>query len=803
MKVVALTMMCLMTLAGGLLAQIDQFGAMDTVYLDNVTPPAGQECTVSVNVWNDEMLGAVTVPLTYPKAKLEFVKADFAGGRLEYIGTKPVTVDTAQGTILVGAIVIFEQYIQPGNGPMFKLTFRLKDDLTPGEVMMIDSVRIGPANLLLTPSTGLNSVYPVFHAGRVTVAQLNRPPYFSPLPDQYVAEGESLVVEIKATDPEGNSIVLANPVHPHTASFVDNGNGTARFVWQPDFVGPLSAGMSPFEFVFRASDGQASSHIPVKVNVINVNRPPAISAPGQINGEAGDSLGIEVSNVDSDFEPVQWSISGLPPAASFDFGNPGLITWASNLSDSGHNVIRLIATDPHGLADTAQVRISLAPVVMYSLRIDTVESFSGRVVDLSVYLKNREAVKEFDLLISFDAAIMTPLGVDFSDGRCSHFDYLDYRLNYNGTAGDVRINGKADIAGEPTIPPIAVGEGLLCRMSVQVSSNLIYVGNQVPTRFVFRTSSNNRLILSDGTVISKPQISFFDGYILIKSPGTTRLGDININGVAFEISDAVYFSNFFISPTKFPLNEQQVLNSDINRDGMAPSVADLVLMINIIAGEVPPPEFKPLPPGTSAGVALVRDRTGLYIRTNAPVELGGALFRLTGRDIEKISTVNLTNMDLKENAGDGELAVLLISFDRQSISSGETSVIRLSDNPDLDVRLAFADLADTEGRVLSIDKIEEAALPRNFALYQNVPNPFNPSTEIQFDLDAQARVTLSVFNILGQEVIRLVDAEFAAGSHTVVWDGLDRNGRPAASGMYFYRITAGANAASRKMILMK
>ena len=131
------------------------------------------------------------------------------------------------------------------------------------------------------------------------------------------------------------------------------------------------------------------------------------------------------------------------------------------------------------------------------------------------------------------------------------------------------------------------------------------------------------------------------------------------------------------------------------------------------------------------------------------------------------------------------------------------SVIRLADDSDLDITLDYADLADVRGGALQIKTTETAAVPDEFILRQNVPNPFNPSTEIRFDLHAPAHVTLSVFNILGQEVVCLADREYAAGNHAVAWNGNDKYGEPAASGIYLYRIVAGTVTASRKMVLMK
>ncbi|MCA9784867.1 MAG: T9SS type A sorting domain-containing protein, partial [Candidatus Cloacimonetes bacterium] len=95
------------------------------------------------------------------------------------------------------------------------------------------------------------------------------------------------------------------------------------------------------------------------------------------------------------------------------------------------------------------------------------------------------------------------------------------------------------------------------------------------------------------------------------------------------------------------------------------------------------------------------------------------------------------------------------------------------------------------------------AAPESFSLEQNYPNPFNPSTHIRFRLAMDARVTLEVFNLLGQKVRRLASSQYPAGAHTVVWDGLSDAGTPAASGIYFYRLSAGEFVQSRRMLLLR
>lgn len=85
----------------------------------------------------------------------------------------------------------------------------------------------------------------------------------------------------------------------------------------------------------------------------------------------------------------------------------------------------------------------------------------------------------------------------------------------------------------------------------------------------------------------------------------------------------------------------------------------------------------------------------------------------------------------------------------------------------------------------------------------NFPNPFNPNTTVRFALKAQARVNIDIYNILGQKVKSLVNSDLPAGVHNVAWNGLDRNNRAVASGVYFYKMQTGDYEQTRKMILMK
>ncbi|HUU45021.1 MAG TPA: T9SS type A sorting domain-containing protein [Acidobacteriota bacterium] len=90
-----------------------------------------------------------------------------------------------------------------------------------------------------------------------------------------------------------------------------------------------------------------------------------------------------------------------------------------------------------------------------------------------------------------------------------------------------------------------------------------------------------------------------------------------------------------------------------------------------------------------------------------------------------------------------------------------------------------------------------------FVLRQNYPNPFNAATVIEFDLPAPGRARIEIFNIMGQSVTALADRWFPAGRSRLIWDGTDADNRPAASGVYLYKIAAEDVSAAKKMILLK
>ena len=95
-------------------------------------------------------------------------------------------------------------------------------------------------------------------------------------------------------------------------------------------------------------------------------------------------------------------------------------------------------------------------------------------------------------------------------------------------------------------------------------------------------------------------------------------------------------------------------------------------------------------------------------------------------------------------------------------------------------------------------KLASSELPTEFSLEQNYPNPFNPSTTIRYELPHASRVSLKVYNTLGQEVATLVNETKPAGVYTVQFDA-----GSLASGVYFYRLQAGDFVEAKKLVLLR
>ena len=793
--------------AAALSAQTDLFGDLDLVYIDSVEVGSGEDVSVKFNVRNDEALSSLSIPVTYDTSVLTLKSISFTDSRASHWGTrviKPSDVSTANGHFVVALVQVFEDPLPVGDGMVFTGLFGVKDSLAVGTIGVLDSLFYPPGGeLILVEAASSTVIHPDFAAGRVVVGEGNRTPVFAALTDQYALEGDSLDLAITVADPDEDQLKLTVTAKPSGATFTDNGDGTARFVWVPDYVGPNSADGSPFVVSFWASDGNISVKREINISVINSNRAPAITGPEGIALEAGDLMDFELSAFDPDFEPIVWSVSGLPEGAVFDDANPARVTWQTSLLDTGSFDFEFIASDPQGLSDTINIAAGVSQVALYTLTLDSVSAFPGEDVDFDISLDNKFRITSFNLLFNYDPSALSLLSLSNEETRSEDFEYFNVQNNDNSVPGNVRILGVVDLGGETTLP---AADGVIARARFHTSGELAFAGMRIPIWFRFLdapVNEDNTLTDSSGVRIQQADIVCHDGQVKIHDIGQIRIGDINLNGIAAEIGDVIYFSNYFINPSLYHFNALQYANSDVNQDNIAATVSDLVALINLVVkGNA----------ASKAGAAeeqtavVTADASGgkTAFGYEASFEMGGALIELvTSSGAENLTVTGVhDDMDLVYIGSGDRLTVLLYSLRGAVMPAGETGMFTVSGLHDFEIKrlqLGSADGQLVEAAMAS----EEEALPSSFTLEQNYPNPFNPETRIEFALPQTAQVRLTVFNVLGQSVNDLVNGELPRGVHAVTWNGTDNSSRAVASGVYFYRLETDRQQLTRKMLLLK
>jgi hypothetical protein len=180
-----------------------------------------------------------------------------------------------------------------------------------------------------------------------------------------------------------------------------------------------------------------------------------------------------------------------------------------------------------------------------------------------------------------------------------------------------------------------------------------------------------------------------------------------------------------------------------------------------------------------------------------------------------IGMIRALNEDIDDvlKPGDGLLATMNFTSKNGNLPELKLSPWQLSGGK------LYYDMVDEKGNSVCDKKRQDAdipipikaggtsdaaqSIPASFSLEQNYPNPFNPETVIKFSLPQDARVSLKIYNVLGQVVSTPVDQNLPAGVHSVTWDGKNEQGSEVASGIYFYRIKAGSYESIMKMTLLR
>ena len=312
---------------------------------------------------------------------------------------------------------------------------------------------------------------------------------------------------------------------------------------------------------------------------------------------------------------------------------------------------------------------------------------------------------------------------------------------------------------------------------------------------VFSSTIADTSFKEDST-LSLPLSLWFQAVEDEETPDSLLVWSITGNdGVSTTFSaDSVHFSA--------PLNWNGVDTlSVIASDGARADTTSLIITVYPVNDA--PNSFAILTPTGDSTLVITDESLGdtLTFSWESADDVDGDAVRygaLVTGDLNIVLTIGDTTVN-EVRLANADIAALLETAGRSAGVSG-TWIIFASDGE----ATTWADnepFTLTVSAVLAIDPL--AGLPEEFTLRQNYPNPFNPSTTLRFDLPREVEVSLVVVDLLGREVVRLVDETLPAGYHRVVWDGKLRQGNDAPSGVYIVRMMAPGFVRQVKMVLLR
>jgi hypothetical protein len=599
------------------------------------------------------------------------------------------------------------------------------------------------------------------------------------------------------------------------------------------------------------------------------NQPPYITVPNieTVVRCQDDTTTIVIPDfciTDPDFDPVTLvKDSGLGEFEFDDLFDCGTLSFVPPSNDSAQYCFRFQGTDEcDTVYETWCLNVLPALVCSTCVEVAIVDPGcvnSGQVTTIDINADATNAIAAYDMLIGYDASALSflraSLGFDISG-----WEYFTYRFGDQGNcqapcpSGLIRLVAIADINNGPFHPPQdqLYPEGNIAGITFRVSNDLNLGGQSIPIEFIWADCGDNGFSDPSGQylyidyIIYSPEgnivwdennddvypeserpphvgapdscligdkfepircVSLRNGELCITHPDSVDArGDMNLNGLPYEIADAVVYTNYFIiGLSAFSINiPGQIAASDVNADGLTLSIADLVYLVRVLIGDADPYPKKIVDDNTVIG-SCTQSGSEATVSVNSSRDIGAALlvFDCRGGSCgDPVLAEDAENMEMKFGWMNGNLRVLIYSFEAGGkIAAGDRDLVTIPVPDGGKLEMVEMDVADYYGRVLNAE-FGNAVLPQKLELSQNYPNPFNPSTTFDLALPTASDYVLTVYNITGQ-AIRRWSGYAEAGHVRFEWNGRDENGQMVASGIYFYRAQAAGSEAIRKMVLLK
>ncbi|MEZ5357582.1 MAG: T9SS type A sorting domain-containing protein [Candidatus Zixiibacteriota bacterium] len=530
----------------------------------------------------------------------------------------------------------------------------------------------------------------------------------------------------------------------------------------------------------------------------------------------------------------------------------GDFSWTTQEADAGM-VFPVTVNVFDGFTNaTCVFEVEVLSVEPYEIHVDKVHDvYQGTYVDVPVRMTlGSEAMGGFDFLLAYDNTALTFTGATLGSYLVGcDWEYFTYRYGAHGNCGDgcpsgeIRLVGLAETNNGPYHPDFTCIKNMsgtdevIANLTFFVTTDVNFNDYYAAVKFLWMDCGDNTISVASGDTLAISRFvynyygtggvdswidvtdetfgfpgtygapvacevftekgapvrfaDFYNGGVdIIDKDDIDDRGDINMNGLANEIADAVMFTNYFIfGESAFGTHVAgSIAASDINADGTPLTIADLVYLTRVIVGDALPYP-KPAP-----GALFTAVMQGDELTVNTTEDAGAALFVFNVDGTVGTPTIN-GNMDIISNVEGNELRVLVYNIGSERLTDGTVLNLDVNGSVELvEVVAATYDGADMQ--------TSTRVLPTAFTVAQNYPNPFNPKTMISFGLSVASDWTVEIYNIAGQKV-NSFNGFSQAGPVQVEWNATDANGSSVASGIYFYKVSAGANSATMKMVLLK
>ena len=636
--------------------------------------------------------------------------------------------------------------------------------------------------LTITASDGKGGSASITVTINVTDITENRPPVFADgssttrSVDENTASSVNIGSAVTATDPDSDTLTYSLGGTDVTSFSLNSGTGQLQTSAALDYEKKSS-----YTVTITATDGKGgNASIAVTINVTNVNEAP-VFADGSTttrsvdeNMDVGTDVGSVVSATDADDDTITYSVGGTDED-SFRIASSTGQLWAYysfDYEEKSSYSITVTATDDNGGSSTIDVTINIGDIPEITF---TDGSSTTRSVDENTNTDTNigSAVTATDP--DEETLTYTLGGTDAAS------------FNINSGTGQLQTNTALDYETKSsyTVKVTATNESRKTA-SITVTINVTNLNDNAPV-FNDGTSTTRKIGMNpdrNDPIGSPVAATDADGDILTysKSGDNAYLFALDTKTGQLKMTHHNFTSGvqFTMSVTDGTFTDTIEVTVEVD---VTPVFSDGSTATRSIA--------KNAAVGTNIGSPITaKDPGGVIAHTYEIIFVGEGFLR----------QINEATFSIDSNTGQLRTKILVyynvgITYSTFKVKASNT----FGGSATIDVEVTVTAAA-------SAPAVQQS--PAKTDLLPNYPNPFNPETWIPYHLSKSANVTLVIYNVKGEMVRQLALGHKAAGSYlsrsrAIHWDGKNQFGEKVATGVYFYRFTAGDFSATRKMLIIK